>query len=166
MTTAPERDDLRACESDEFDAHPTNAGTIEAGTGDRVPDTDADVASLERRLASVEAELDAVRGLLGGVDAVDEAVERRASIALAKVESLEERLKSSDGGLVRERLPETGARKEISRSRTAHSTATADDGSQSPDASGERELGAGTVEPRRSDDERESLATRLRDAFQ
>ncbi|MBB6645833.1 DUF7310 family coiled-coil domain-containing protein [Halobellus ruber] len=66
------------------------------------------VAALERRVADLEAELEAVRGLLDGVDAVDETVERRASAALAKAEALEERFEPEKTGLVRERLPDAG----------------------------------------------------------
>ena len=62
---------------------------------------DDSVADLERRIAGLEAELDAVRGLLTGVEAVDEAVERRASTALAKVETLEARVDTGESGLVR-----------------------------------------------------------------
>jgi len=65
------------------------------------------VAALERRVAELEAEVAAVRGLLDGVAAVDETVERRAAAALAKVEALEERFDPEEGTLVRERLPTT-----------------------------------------------------------
>jgi hypothetical protein len=65
--------------------------------------------AFDRRLTSIEAELDAVRGLLDGIDAVDEAIERRASIALAKVETLERAFDDGERGLVRERIPETVA---------------------------------------------------------
>lgn len=63
------------------------------------------VAALERRVAELEAEVAAVRGLLDGVAAVDETVERRAAAALAKAEALEERFGPEEGALVRERLP-------------------------------------------------------------
>jgi hypothetical protein len=79
----------------------------ETGRNGNHGETD-DVAALERRVADLEAELDAVRGLLDGVGAIDETVERRASAALAKAESVEERLDSGERGLVRERLPDDG----------------------------------------------------------
>ncbi|WP_049985843.1 DUF7310 family coiled-coil domain-containing protein [Halobellus rufus] len=116
----------------------------------------ADVDALERRVASVEAELDAVRALLGGVDAVDDAVERRASIALAKVESLERELEPADDGLVRERLEGTSERPQR----------PARDAADGAPARAEESAAAAEPEPGRSDGDSGSLATRLRDALQ
>jgi hypothetical protein len=59
-----------------------------AESGDGTADADR-VAALERRVADLEAELEAVRGLLAGVEVVDESIDRRASTALAKAEALE-----------------------------------------------------------------------------
>jgi hypothetical protein len=78
-------------------------------------------AALERRVTELEAELEAVRGLLDGVEAINETVDQRASTALAKVEALEERLEPEARGLVRERLPEAddGERQDgVGRGRT------------------------------------------------
>lgn len=80
--------------------------SVAAPDRDDDPDTGR-VAELERRVTQLEAELDAVRGLLDGVETVDERVERRASAALAKAETLEERF-TSEEALIRERLPDTG----------------------------------------------------------
>lgn len=47
------------------------------------------------RLDELDAGLQAVRGFLGGVDAVNEAVERRANAALSTVERLERAVESA-----------------------------------------------------------------------
>ena len=66
--------------------------------------TDSSGDELERRLGDLEARVDeldaalqAVRGFLGGVSAVNESVERRADAAVAAVERLEEEIDSRDG---------------------------------------------------------------------
>ena len=98
-----------------------------SGTGgDRVVD-------LECRVTELEAELRAVRGLLDGVGAVDERVERRASAALAKAETLEERLAPEEAGLVRERLPDT-AGEPRQEGGEADRTDRRRDGCRTPDA--------------------------------
>jgi hypothetical protein len=79
-----------------------------AGAGDPADD-EAEPAvetaeALGARVTALEAELDAVRGLLDAARAVDESVERRADIALAKVERLESST-AADPGLVVERVP-------------------------------------------------------------
>ena len=94
------------------EAEPDGTGSSGAPESVAAPGRDGDpdthrVADLERRVAGLEAELDAVRGLLDGVETVDERVERRASAALAKAETLEERF-TSEEALVRERLPDAG----------------------------------------------------------
>lgn len=53
------------------------------------------VEALESRVDELDAAVQAIRGFLGGVSAVNEAVERRADAAVAAVERLEARL---DGG--------------------------------------------------------------------
>lgn len=81
----------------------------------------ADVAAVEGRLAELEERADAVearvgelesgfqalRGYVGGIDAVDESVERRADAALAKAEALEAGL-VDDPDLTVERVPTDG----------------------------------------------------------
>ncbi|KPN30727.1 hypothetical protein SY89_01465 [Halolamina pelagica] len=59
---------------------------------------------LERRLSTLEARVDeldaavqAIRGFLGGVSAVNESVERRADAAVAAVDRLERRLDDAGG---------------------------------------------------------------------
>ncbi|AEN04554.1 hypothetical protein [Halolamina sp.] len=58
--------------------------------------SDTDISSrieaLETRIEELEAAVQAVRGFLGGVDAVNESVESRADAAIAAVERLEQRL--------------------------------------------------------------------------
>ena len=84
-----------------------HADAAEPGAESDDGTADADrVAALERRVADLEAELEAVRGLLAGVEVVDESIDRRASTALAKAEALEERFAPDGTGLVRERLPD------------------------------------------------------------
>lgn len=103
--------DLNLAESTatDRDAHDYAAVTESGPESDDSTDSDGDrVATLERRVADLEAELEAVRGLLAGVEAVDEGVDRRASAALAKAEALEEQFASEETGLVRERLPDPG----------------------------------------------------------
>jgi hypothetical protein len=55
--------------------------------------TDAEITTrvgeIESRLNSITGELAAIRGLIESVSAVDEAVEQRANIALAKIEAIE-----------------------------------------------------------------------------
>jgi len=95
-TDAPESG-RRGAVSDDGPGSGAGEGSGDGSGSDRV-------AALERRVTDLEAELDAVRGLLDGVEAVDEAVERRASTALAKAEALEARVGPEEPGLVRERL--------------------------------------------------------------
>lgn len=130
-------------DSDSDEASPDDAAH------DAAPIDAERLASIEERLTALEADLDAVRGLLDGVDAVDEAVERRASIALAKVEALEREADAEERGLVRERIPETGADDPETRAGTrADSTGrdSAADREPTRDATAkpDRRLGSGT----------------------
>lgn len=103
-----DRDSGDAGTSPGTDAHTGHTGETRDQTqrsGGSPAVTDERIADLERRIADLEADLDAVRGLLDGVDAVDRAVERRASTALAKVEALETQVGTQESGLVREQLP-------------------------------------------------------------
>lgn len=80
----------------------------------RQPDTDdtdalaARVATLEARVDELDAAIQAVRGFLGGVSAVNEAVERRADAAVAAVERLETRLDGEGGTPIDETSSRTG----------------------------------------------------------
>lgn len=71
--------------------------------GDRAPEPEVQppapddqltdrIDALEVRLEELDAALQAVRGFLGGVDAVNEDVEARADAALAAIERLERRI--------------------------------------------------------------------------
>jgi hypothetical protein len=102
------------------------------------------VATLEDRVATLEADLAALRGLVGGVRERDESVERRADIALAKVERLERSMQVAPG-LEVERIPVSGT----------------------PDAGGEGSNGSGSpavadTESPTDDDDGSSLGARLR----
>ena len=68
--------------------------TLEA----RVEELEAGATRRDDRLDELGAGLQAVRGFLGGVDAVNEAVERRADAAVAAVERLEARLRADVTG--------------------------------------------------------------------
>lgn len=76
-----------------------------AGRDARLDELEERLSEVESRLDELDAAVQAVRGYLGGVDAVDEAVERRANLALATAERLESELLDRSGLSV-ERLPE------------------------------------------------------------
>lgn len=79
----------------EGDARPSaDAAAVEA----RVSDLEARADDIEERLAAVESGLDALRGLVGEVDRVDESIERRADAALAGVDDLESRVAALEDG--------------------------------------------------------------------
>jgi len=65
----------------------------------RLDELEATVETVDDRVRELEAAVQALRGFAGGVDAVDEAVERRANAAIARVERLEAELReTTDGG--------------------------------------------------------------------
>jgi hypothetical protein len=73
----------------------TADGLPEVGRLDaRLDDLETTVADLDDRLADLEAAVQALRGFAGGVSAVDEAVERQANAAVARVERLETDLRA------------------------------------------------------------------------
>jgi hypothetical protein len=81
------------------------AGDADAGPdAETLRDRSGAVSDLEDRVTDLEADLRAVRGLLDGVQTVEEAVERRANLALAKAESVEEAV-AEETDLVVERVP-------------------------------------------------------------
>lgn len=82
---------------------PSETGAGESDVGATSDGRDAEIEALRERVATLEAELDAVRGLLGGVRTVEESVERRADAALAKVERLESSM-AGESDLVVERV--------------------------------------------------------------
>ena len=86
-------------------SHPahTNSDMSSSVSGEETPiETETDpetgpeimnrVGEIESRLNAITGELAAIRGLIESVSAVDEAVEQRANIALAKIEAVESRL--------------------------------------------------------------------------
>jgi hypothetical protein len=76
----------RALEADpEADRLPS----AERGEGDGL---ESRVAELESRVDELDAAVQAVRGFLGGVSAVNESIERRADAAVAAVDRMERRL--------------------------------------------------------------------------
>ena len=78
-----------------------------AGVGADHADVEERLDALEARVDELDAAVQAVRGYVGGVDAVGERVERRANLALAKAERLESE-RGDEAGLSVERLPEGG----------------------------------------------------------
>lgn len=58
----------------------------------RVDDLETTVEGMDDRVAELEAAIQALRGFAGGIQAVDEAVERRADAAVARVDRLETEL--------------------------------------------------------------------------
>jgi hypothetical protein len=176
----PSSSDPRAATADASDQPTEPESTAsDPGCGDAVEA--ARVVALDRRVTELEAELDAVRGLLGGVEAIDEAVERRASIALAKVEALEEAVSAEPNGLVRERLAEPGSPPERDSSTSQSPTADApteqpatttpaaervrsrDDNPSS--LSGERSSSGPLAADEQDADRQSGLGARLRDAL-
>lgn len=71
-------------------------GTAADADPDDTEELESRVATLESRVDELDAAVQAVRGFLGGVSAVNEAVERRADAAVAAVERLESRLDGSE----------------------------------------------------------------------
>lgn len=61
----------------------------------RVDELEDRAEAVDERLAEVESAVQALRGYVGGVERVNEDVERRANAAVARVERLEERLDGS-----------------------------------------------------------------------
>jgi len=165
------RDDLRSGERpiDE----PAAADEVAEAAGANDDDAATRVDRLERRVAALESELDAVRGLLGGVETVDEAVEQRASIALAKVEALEREFAAADPGVVTERLAgRTGADSPSDSApatdpRAAGSTGPAAPASAGRSAADSRASSASTAPVDRDDADSgdDGLAARLRSAL-
>ncbi|ADQ68025.1 hypothetical protein C499_16112 [Halogeometricum borinquense DSM 11551] len=98
-------DDDRDQPSNDASGTDTDTEAAEALSETTVADLEQSIAALDRRVSELSAELEAVRGLLGGVQAVNESVERRADLALAIAEQLAA-AHDEDDGLVVERLPD------------------------------------------------------------
>jgi chromosome segregation ATPase len=80
----------RAVTDEADDASPGTAPAREHG------DVEQRLENLEARVDELDAALQAVRGFLGGIDAVNEAVESRADAAVAAVERLERQLDEAE----------------------------------------------------------------------
>ncbi|MFC6826403.1 DUF7310 family coiled-coil domain-containing protein [Halopelagius fulvigenes] len=137
-------------------------GARSGGEDDSTDGRDAELGALRERVETLEAELDAVRGLLGGVRAVDESVERKADAALAAVE----RLGSSAAGesdLVVERVPVDDLSGAPEDGGTGADRTDADAGVSGRDAETERSDARGDATG--AEEEGDSLAARLRGAL-
>ena len=121
------------------------------------------VDDLEERLVELETASRALRGYAGGISAVNEDVERRADLALAKVESLERTL-HEEPGLRVERLDPEIASNVADEEAPSDVTGGESDGrtENSGDAGGRPE--AESVADSAGNADR-SLAERLRDAL-
>lgn len=71
--------------------------TEEAAARERLEDLETETADLADRVAELEAATQALRGYVGNIRAVNQDVEQRADAALAKAESIEERMGTSQG---------------------------------------------------------------------
>lgn len=179
---ADARDDERAIGPARKDDLAARLDAVEhAITGGDAAVTDlSDAATLESRLSTVEStvetlrarvdELDAatqaVRGYAGGISAVNEAVERRADLALATVERLERRLEPEPGltveRLVDEEMDASDADMDPSETSGRTDGRSLDTEEDASDADGP-DTGAHRGDS--ADDPARSLAARLRDAL-
>ncbi|WP_435069523.1 DUF7310 family coiled-coil domain-containing protein [Haloplanus sp. C73] len=93
------------------DGHADDGLPDTARMATRLDDAESAVAELDDRVAELEATVQALRGFAGGVRAVDEAVERRANDAVARVERLETELRDVEERIERDtgRTPEFDA---------------------------------------------------------
>jgi len=143
-------------------SHTFDGATDAASTAARLDRLETTVEEIDDRLAEVESAVEALRGYLGGVQAVNDDVERRANAALAKAEALEAEL-VDDPHLRRERVDVRDAEREV-----ADGAGTDGDDSQSTTSSGRAPAGeTAAADDRRStdDDEPVGLAARVRDAL-
>lgn len=121
-------DRLAAVERRLTDADPEEGGLADvAAVEGRLSELETRADDLDARLGEVESGLQALRGYVGGVDAVDESVERRADAALAKAEELESLL-VDEPGLRVERVSTDPDRADGGR----NGMAAADDGPDDP----------------------------------
>ncbi|AXG09927.1 DUF7310 family coiled-coil domain-containing protein [Haloplanus rubicundus] len=122
----------------------------------RLDELEATVGDIEARVAELDAAVQALRGFAGGVRAVDEAVERRADAAVARVDRLESELAA-----VREAVSgrdETSVANEptdrdhaTAPPRDARTTSQRDSSRREPSVAGDRSEGAGRVGDRSRD---------------
>jgi hypothetical protein len=92
----PLRERVDALERAVTDGHADDGLPEAARLSARVDDVEATVEELDDRLAELEAAVQALRGFAGGVRAIDDAVERRANAAIARVDRLEAELARAD----------------------------------------------------------------------
>jgi len=93
----------------------------------RVDDLESTVEALDDRLVELETAVQALRGFVGGVEAVDEAVEQRANAAIARVDRLESELERANTGA------SDGWRAEPDRRELGAADVDADAGPRHPD---------------------------------
>lgn len=119
------RSRLEAVERAVTDGETDLTGVEDAAALDaRLDAVETTVEDIAGRLDHLDATTQALRGYLGGVDGVSDDVERRADLALAKVETLERSLLDGDGLTVErlDRVPETDTNPSSERSSTTEHT--------------------------------------------
>ncbi|MFB6142076.1 MAG: hypothetical protein ABEJ30_01890 [Halorientalis sp.] len=125
---------------------------------ERLEETEERVADLADRVAELEASVQAIRGYVGNVRAVEGEVEQRADAALATAEAVEQRLD--------ERESLSGDSEQRPPRREAPAEPRHDGGGRADPGSGRRppERAADRVMGQRGDDSREAAESRKRDA--
>jgi hypothetical protein len=97
---------LEAVERAVTDGHTDLASLHDAADAEaRLDELERRLDEVNARLADLDATTQALRGYLGGVDGVADDVERRADLALAKAEAVEDAVFEGSDGLAVERIP-------------------------------------------------------------
>jgi hypothetical protein len=136
-----------------------------ASTAARLEELEGAVEDLDERLAEVESGVAALRGYLGGVQAVNDDVEQRANAALAKAEALEAEL-IDDAHLRRERIDVPRVNDACDARKPGDSCDSTTSGAPRPRRSDDAGDDATPSDGRdRADDEPIGLAARVRDAL-
>ena len=156
MDRDPLADRVAALERAVTDGHVDDGLQDAAQTAARLDEVASTVEALHDRVAELEATVQALRGFAGGVRAVDEAVERRANDAAARVDRLETDLRAVEDALEdAERRRERADAADHADDRLDRSDAVADTDRGTPANGTERfgDDGAQTESP----DDRQSL---------
>ena len=97
---------LEAVERAVTDGHTDLASLHDAADAEaRLDELERRLDEVDARLADLDATTQALRGYLGGIDGVADDVERRADLALAKAEAVEDAVFEGSDGLAVEWIP-------------------------------------------------------------